>query len=226
MPAKKAPLSVHQLKITLTGIDPPVWRRIQVPSTMPLCCLHDAIQAVFGWTDSHLHQFEKDGTFWGLPELYEEDDIDVIDESEVPVARVLKTEGDSLVYMYDFGDDWRHEVVLEKIIPVEAPSEPVCVDGKRKCPPEDVGGTRGYLEFLEVIFDLGNEESDHCREWDGGTFHAEEFNLAAVNEILERMRWPVRHSHLILNKCLLSNESVIRRHYFVNSAPAVHSAKT
>jgi hypothetical protein len=58
--AKPTP-SIYQLKITLLEIEPPIWRRIQVPSTMPLCCLHDAIQAVMGWTDSHLHQFDKDG---------------------------------------------------------------------------------------------------------------------------------------------------------------------
>ena len=119
MPTTKAKPSIYQLKITLLGIEPPIWRRIQVPSTMLLCCLHDAFQAVMGWTDSHLHQFEKDGKYWGVPEYDEfDDDIEVIDESKVPVGRVLKTEGDSMVYLYDFGDNWRHEVVLEKIVPV------------------------------------------------------------------------------------------------------------
>ena len=109
MPTKKATPSVFQLKITLVGIEPPIWRRIQVPSTIPMCCLHDALQAVMGWTDSHLHQFEKDGKDWGVPDPdgYE-DDIKLIDESKVPVGKVLKAEGDSLVYLYDFGDGWRH----------------------------------------------------------------------------------------------------------------------
>ena len=108
MPTKKATPSVFQLKITLVGIEPPIWRRIQVPSTIPMCCLHDALQAVMGWTDSHLHQFEKDGKYWGVPDPdgYE-DDIKLIDESKVPVGKVLKAEGDSLVYLYDFGDGWR-----------------------------------------------------------------------------------------------------------------------
>ena len=63
MPTAKIKPSIYQLKITLLGIQPPIWRRILVPSTMPLCCLHDALQAVLGWTDSHLHQFEKDGKY-------------------------------------------------------------------------------------------------------------------------------------------------------------------
>ena len=98
-----------------------------------------------------------------------------------------------MVYLYDFGDGWRHEVFLEKIMPSEPPTKPLCLAGERKCPPEDVGGPSGYQEFLEVIFDLGHEESAHFRGWAGGTFHAEEFNVKTVNEILERMRWPIRH---------------------------------
>jgi hypothetical protein len=107
MPSKAAPSSLYQLKITLLGIDPPIWRRIQVPSTMLLCCLHDAVRAVMGWTDSHLHQFEKDGKYWGQPEHYEFDDIDVFDVTKVSVGSVLKANNDALVYLYDFGDDWR-----------------------------------------------------------------------------------------------------------------------
>jgi deoxycytidylate deaminase len=80
------------------------------------CCLHDALQAVMGWTDSHLHLFEKDSRVWSVPEWCE-DDIVVVDESSIRLNRVLKAEGDSFTYVYDFGDSWRHEVLLEKIVP-------------------------------------------------------------------------------------------------------------
>jgi hypothetical protein len=193
MLTKAANHTIYQLKITLTGIDPPISRRIQVPSTLLLCCLHDALQAVMDWTDSHLHQFEKDGRYWGDPGSDDSGDLKLIDESRVPVGKVLKAEGDALVYVYDFGDNWRHEVVLEKIVPTEGPTKPMCLDGARRCPPEDVGGAHGYQEFLEVIFQPGHEEFEHYREWAGNPVHAEEFSVAAVNEILERMRWPVRH---------------------------------
>src|ERR1035438_3689212 len=114
MPTAKIKPSIHQLKITLLGIQPPIWRRILVPSTMPLCCLHDAIQAVFGWTDTHLHHFEKHGEYWGVPD--DEDFEELNDESKVAVRRVLVRESDSMTYTYDFGDDWRHRILLEKII--------------------------------------------------------------------------------------------------------------
>jgi hypothetical protein len=116
MPAKKATPPIYELKIVLTGIDPPIWRQIKVPSTLLLCCLHDALQAVMGWNDSHLHQFEKDANYWGDPGSDDSDDLKLIDESRVPVAKVLKAEGDTLVYVYDFGDNWKHEVVLDKIL--------------------------------------------------------------------------------------------------------------
>ncbi len=146
-----------------------------------------------GWSDSHLHQFEKDGNYWGDPESDEYGDLKLIDESKVAVGKVLKAEGDALVYVYDLGDNWRHEVVLERIVPSGVPTKPVSLDGARRCPPEDVGGPHGYQEFLEVIFEPGHEEFEHFREWAGNPVHAEEFNVAAVNEILNRMRWPLRH---------------------------------
>jgi hypothetical protein len=194
MPTAKPKPSIYELKITLLGIEPAIWRRMQVPSTIPLCCLHDALQAVLGWTDSHLHQFEKDGKYWGVPDDDGLDgDTEVIDESRVPLRKVFQAEGDSMVYTYDFGDNWRHSVVLEKILTSGVPKKPVCIAGERRCPPEDVGGPSGYEDFLAVVFEPGHEEFEHYREWAGNPVHAEEFDLKAVNEILERMRWPVRH---------------------------------
>ena len=192
MPARKPapPSTVYQLKITLVGISPPIWRRIQVPGTMPLSKLHDVIQTVIGWTDTHLHLFEKHGKYWSEPDDEFEDRMD---EGKVSIGRVLVREGDSMTYTYDFGDNWRHKILVEKVLPGGSISRPICLDGRRRRPPEDVGGPSGYEEFLNVTFDPGHEDSEHFREWAGGKFHAEEFNLEAVNNILSRMRWPVRH---------------------------------
>ena len=195
MPRMREEPSVYQLKITLLGIEPPIWRRIQVPNTLLLCCLHEAVQAVFGWTDSHLHQFVKDGQYWSDPEWYEDyEDIEVIDESRVRVGRVLKAEGESLRYDYDFGDNWQHEMTLERILPSPAVRpRPVCLGGERHRPPEDVGGTSGYEQFLGVIFDPTHEEYEHYLAWVGGSFHPEDFDQRAVNEVLSQMSWPARH---------------------------------
>ena|SRR5712692_1868838 len=100
MPSVKAPPPVYWVKITLVGIEPPIWRRIRVPSSIKLCCLHSAFQVVMGWTDSHLHQFEQDGKNWGVPERDEFDEFDLIDESKTQLAKVLKSEGPGFSDLY------------------------------------------------------------------------------------------------------------------------------
>jgi hypothetical protein len=194
MPAKKAPSPLYRLNITLIDIRPPIWRRIQVPASIKLCCLHSAIQVAMGWTDSHLHQWEKDGKDWGEPEWDEFEELDLIDESKTRLESVLRSECDSVVYVYDFGDNWQHEVALEAIIPVnDIVKKPICLGGERRCPPEDVGGVSGYEEFLEAIFDPQHEDYKDYVRWAGGHF-IDKFDLKAANLALSRMRWPVRHS--------------------------------
>jgi hypothetical protein len=156
---------------------------------MPLCCLHDALQIALGWTNSHLHQFERDGHIWSDPEWYEDDEIDVTDESLTPLNRVLVVEGDRLNYQYDFGDDWQHKIVLERLVEGDV-SHPVCTAGERSCPPEDVGGINGYSEFLQVVFDPKHEEFEHYHQWAGAKFSPEAFDIKKANTALLRKRWP------------------------------------
>jgi hypothetical protein len=192
MPAKKTPPPLYQLKVTLLDIKPPIWRRIHVPSTIKLCCLHDVLQEAMGWTHSHLHLFEKSRQLWGDPKWNE--DQDQLDEGKAKLSDLLEVKGESLYYDYDFGDGWRHKVVLEKIIPVnEIVKTAFCLAGKRRCPPEDVGGPPGYADFLEAIFDPTHEDFERLITWFGGPFHAEEFNTMAVNDTLSQMKLPIRH---------------------------------
>ena len=141
-----------------------------------------------GWTDSHLHQFKKDGKNWGVPES---DEFDLIDERKTPLATVLQGEGESLTYQYDFGDDWEHQVVLERVLPAKG-SRPVCLAGERRCPPEDVGGLLGYQEFLDALLDPMHENYEQYKRWADGHF-LDEFDLKAANQKLSAMHWPVRH---------------------------------
>ena len=134
---------VYEIRIALQDIRPPIWRLVQVPDTLPLIRLHDVLQTVIGWTDSHLHQFEKDGMRWGVPEDDEDYGIEIVDERRTTIGAVLTTPGDSMLYIYDFGDKWRHDVTLEKILPALGMVRPVCIAGERHCPPEDVGGVAG-----------------------------------------------------------------------------------
>lgn len=112
--------SIYQLKITLKGSKPPIWRRVQVPSDITLATLHEIMQIVMGWTDSHLHQFKSGNMYYGLPDRDETGDLaKVEDEAAVTVSRVLRRPQAKLLYEYDFGDNWQHDIVLEQILQSE-----------------------------------------------------------------------------------------------------------
>jgi pRiA4b ORF-3-like protein len=172
----------YQMTITLRGIRPPIWRRVQVPGAIRLAALHEVIQTVFGWTDSHLHQFVVAGRTYGQPDDFDEA---VEDESGVTLAKTLGTRTKRFLYVYDFGDNWEHDVVVENIVAGNSGSEgPLCLGGKRHRPPEDCGGPPGYQNFLEAVRDPGHEEHEAMLEWVGGSFDPEAFDLAAVNRAL------------------------------------------
>ena len=111
-----------------------------------------------GWTDSHLHQFEKGGKRWGTVQMVDDEDDDVLDEGDVYLEGVLKTEGDSMMYEYDVGDSWRHEIVVEKVVPNAEMQKPICLGGERHSPPEDIGGVPGYKNS-GPHFDPTNDDS-------------------------------------------------------------------
>jgi len=175
--------SIYQLKVTLKYSSPPVWRRLQIASTETLEDVHIALQIVMGWTNSHLHQFVKDRVCYGMPD--EDFPSDMLDELDYRLDQVLKKEKDTLIYEYDFGDGWLHDVVLEKILPFKTDVKlPVCLKGSRACPPEDIGGVPGYEMFLQAIADPSHPEYEDMLEWIGGDFDPEQFNLLEVNNLL------------------------------------------
>ncbi len=174
--------TVHQLKITLLEVDPPVWRRVLVPSETTLGDLSFILQAAMGWTNSHLHQFTIDGVEYSDPR-FEMDDAE--DEFGVMLAEVAPAESLRFSLLYDFGDGWNHEVVVEKILPRESGQRlPCCLPGERARPPEDCGGPWGYQDFLEAIGDPEHEEHEGMLEWVGGAFDPAAFDLAALNKRL------------------------------------------
>lgn len=176
--------SIYQFKVTLNGIRPPVWRRFVIASTENLADLHLVLQIVMGWTDSHLHEFAKGSERYGVPD--EDFPSDIHDESKFRIDQVLKQEKDKLRYTYDFGDDWDHEVVLEKILPFDTQTKlPVCLNGSRACPPEDIGGPPGYEMLLEAIADPNHPEHADVLEWLDEPFDPGHFDLAAVNDLLQ-----------------------------------------
>ena len=112
MGVRKALGGNYQMKITLKGIRPPIWRRVQVPGSIRLAGLHAVIQTVFGWTDSHLHQFCIGGVSYGRPDDF---DSDVVDEAKLTLTQAVG-QSKRFTYTYDFGDDWEHIIQVEKVL--------------------------------------------------------------------------------------------------------------
>ncbi len=183
-PPQATSRKVYQLKVTLRHSKPPIWRRLLVPGAFSLHDLHQIIQIAMGWSGYHLHQFTIDGEEYGVPSPH--DWTPVIDERRKSLRQVAPAEKRKFVYEYDFGDGWEHDVLVEKILPAEPGIKyPVCVKGKRACPPEDVGGVWGYEMFLEALSDPEHEEHDTYVEWSGGGFDSEALDLDGINAELQ-----------------------------------------
>lgn len=188
---KKSHLSVVKtdqvliLHIEFKWIKPSIWRRVAVPENITLSKLHQVIQAVFGWSDSHLHEFEIDGESYGVP------DPDwgppVISEQRKKLISVLY--GKKMFrYVYDFGDNWELRIKVEKTLPaIIFPQVPCCIDGANRCPPEDVGGAPGYENFLAAIADPNHPGHKEMLEWYGDDgFDPTAFDCDWTNQWLKR----------------------------------------
>ncbi|MGE5601459.1 MAG: plasmid pRiA4b ORF-3 family protein [Nitrososphaerales archaeon] len=177
-PAKSAAAQIYQIKVTLRGVRPPIWRRIQVPDNFTLAKLHRIIQVVMGWDNYHLHVFSWEGLEYGDPDR----DLGIRSDARVRLSQLHLLEKSRFRYEYDFGDSWEHDLLVEKILPPErGVTYPRCLTGKRACPPEDVGGIWGYANFLEAMQDSAHPAHEEYLEWIGGEFDSEAFDLEAVN---------------------------------------------
>jgi len=178
--------TVYQVKITLNDVDPPVWRRVQV-GDCSLAELHHIIQVCMGWENYHLYAFEVDGVEYSDP--VSGDGLDYCDSRSRKLSQLASQGPNRFTYQYDFGDDWEHEIVIEKTLTPEPKAKyPRCVEGKRACPPEDCGGAYGYEAFLEAIHDRHHAEHEEMLEWVGGKFNPEAFDKTRVNRELQRLR--------------------------------------
>jgi len=178
--------NVYRFKCTLQDTKPPVWRSLLVPESCTFYDLHVAIQDAMDWLDYHLHCFKIPGIGtsepiahiecpWGEPW---EMDPDWLFTTEVPLIEFVKKPSDMAIYYYDYGDNWKMTVTLEKILPKTKNTRyPLCVGGKLAAPPEDCGSTTGYYRCIEA-FEPGekleklpyteeNEELMELLEWIG-----------------------------------------------------------
>jgi hypothetical protein len=177
----------HQLKVTLEGIDPPVWRRLVVPSEFTLYDLHRTIQVAMGWEDCHLHDFTIKQQRYAVP-----GSVDFDHPADETKARLCDVAGPrtKIVYQYDFGDSWHHVIVVEKVLENAADPIPTCVDGARACPPEDSGGAWGYAEKLQALANPASpndDDDEELRDWMGDDFDPELFEIDVVNTELVKV---------------------------------------
>ncbi|MDR2950953.1 MAG: plasmid pRiA4b ORF-3 family protein [Prevotella sp.] len=191
---------VFQFKIQIKGITkPPVWRKVSVPGNFTFLRFHDVIQAVFGWDDYHLFEFrDKEWQSNIRIAVPVEDDFfdpdffaDTKDSSKIKLSDIFKDQFRKLLYVYDFGDNWLHEITLESISD-DKQKTAVCLSGKGACPPEDCGGIYGYGDMKEAFATRPeSEEADEYREWlgmdEGEMWNAEAFDIAEVNMCLKQV---------------------------------------
>lgn len=180
-----------ELTITLAEIEPPIWRHVRVPDTYTLDQLHRVIQLLFGWLDYHLYAFEV-GERRFEPPLEEAEDED---STGVQLRDLALSKKARLLYTYDFGDNWVHEIVVHDIYIVTPMDEyderllPKLYGGERAGPPEDCGGPHGYAEMLEVLRDASHPDHADYHAW-SSVFDPEHFDLRmAANNLAVLGAW-------------------------------------
>ena len=186
---------MYQLLVVLPSTDPLVWRRLRVPEHYSFWDLHVAIQDAMGWQDCHLHEFEVVNAKTdrvkriGIPDEEMPADRLCVAGWKIPIARYLNYGTAPVRYRYDFGDDWEHTLEFEELVPADGGAYPRCVAGEGACPPEDVGGTSGYAEFLRTIRDPRHPERAGMLLWAGGRFDPDVFDPLQVRFDDPGERW-------------------------------------
>jgi len=181
---------LYQLKISLKWSKPAIWRRIKVRANIKLARLHDVIQCAMPWTNSHMHQFIVGRTFYGTPDpqFAGMGMSETLNEQRYTLADIAPGPKKKFIYEYDFGDGWQHEVRVEKVLPADtAFKHPVCLAGANACPPDDCGGIPGYYNLLDTLADPKHPDHAQLKEWIGGEWDAERFDLNEINSYLKRL---------------------------------------
>jgi hypothetical protein len=175
---------IYQLRISLSGSDPEIWRRVLVSGNETLGALHLIIQDAMGWDNDHLHEFIMKDAWYADSEAALEGSRN---EDRAHLYQVAPRARSAFVYVYDFGDDWHHKIKVEKVLDRDERflGKPVCVEGERACPPEDCGGLWGYYAKLEVMKNRKHPDYEDVVEWLGEDFDPDELDLDEVNKRLQ-----------------------------------------
>jgi len=179
---------IYTLKVTLLESTRPIWRRIHVSEHVTLGDLHYALQITMGWENAHLHEFHIGRKQYGMDieDPYREESIN--NEDEYKLREVIKRKGQEFDYIYDFGDHWQHQVIVEAVSQPEPDVlYPICLGGERRCPPEDCGGMMGYDNLLAILKDPTHDEYESYREWLPEGFDPDRFDIEEVNASLDEI---------------------------------------
>jgi len=182
-------IPIYRLKISIKGSLPSIWREFLVPSDLSLENLHVVIQTVMGWTNSHLHNFQKDDKIYSVK--YDTDDtwdeMGYLEYKGVNICDLLSEANDKMIYQYDYGDSWIHNITLVDVLKYDAGvGFLTCLAGERHCPAEDSGGIGGYHQNLEIMKDETHEEFEEYKIWLGDGFDADNFDIEKVRGTLAR----------------------------------------
>lgn len=201
---------IFRLRVVLSGTKPVIWRLVQVPGTAKLGWLHAVLQVAMGWTNSHLHQFDVNGTLYSdTRHNYAEfeGDPEILEEWKFSLQQVAARAGETLGYEYDFGDSWRHEITIEQILPPDTvgAKQALCLGGACACPPEDCGGIWGYAKLLRILKNRKHPEHKAMKSWLGRPFDPEFFDVEEISAWLSRLKWP-RVTESQLRKVLMGRD--------------------
>ena len=183
---------IIQLKFTLQCTKPPIWRRVLVDKQTTFFELHHIIQIAMGWFNYHLYEFKIHNYRIGEPNEEFEDigfsKDKIIDASTITLDSIITDIKEKFIYEYDFGDGWKHQVIVEKFLQRDSKTKyPICIDGKLNCPPEDCGGVGGFYRMLEIIENKKHPERKEIVEWLGGNYDSGYFDRDEINIELKNL---------------------------------------
>jgi hypothetical protein len=173
---------IYELKISLSGIKPTIYRTIQIEKNRTFFELHAAIQIAFGWGNSHMHIFEIGDDRIGMSDFDEFEDDHTIEEKTIRLFQTGLNEKDKFEYIYDFGDHWVHEIQVTKILEPKKTFYPKCIKGSMNRPPEDCGGIYGFEDFKEIMGNRKHSEFKDMKTWYGGMYDEELFSKDQINK--------------------------------------------
>lgn len=179
---------IARICITLDHMKPAIWRRVELPLSNSLKTLHRAIQAVMLLKNDHLFCFDVGEASYGI--RFDDDDMDspTRDASNLRLAKIVERGIKDFTYTYDFGDDWRHSIVIENVIPaVPAMDYPRFIDGERRAPPEDVGGLPGFEAFLDAMVKPRHPARKSMLQWYGIPFDPQDISLDKIQARIAKL---------------------------------------